>query len=232
MSVVVLGLTGLSLEREKACDLLDEEELKKFDAFSILKRKKSFLYGRLAAKKAVKTYFPKFLEKNIRIENSKESHCKVRPIALLRGGALPVGSLSISHSGELAASAFHPYKLIGIDLEKIEERDPSFFEMNFTFQERELLRYLDTKDQWVGMTLLWTAKEAMGKAIGKGLSLSTLSMESYLVSEEIISWIRNKNEFLHYFGRICVEGVPHLFSLRSEFFNLENQYVFTVALKS
>ncbi|MCK4844962.1 MAG: SDR family NAD(P)-dependent oxidoreductase, partial [Candidatus Heimdallarchaeota archaeon] len=74
-------------------------------------------------------------------------------------------NLSISHSGKYAIAAISKDP-IGIDIEKIEERKPSFYEEAFTENERKSI----SEDKILG-TQYWTVKEAVSKALGEGLNM-------------------------------------------------------------
>ncbi|MHA1419191.1 MAG: SDR family NAD(P)-dependent oxidoreductase [Candidatus Heimdallarchaeaceae archaeon] len=79
--------------------------------------------------------------------------------------------LSISHSENyaLAAVGSNP---IGIDIEKIEERNESFYKEAFTERERSTI----SNDKELG-TVYWTIKEAVSKALGEGLNISLHDIE-------------------------------------------------------
>ncbi|MGH9126489.1 MAG: beta-ketoacyl synthase N-terminal-like domain-containing protein [Acidimicrobiales bacterium] len=86
---------------------------------------------------------------------------------------LPEGSaVSIAHSGECAVAMVGDAGLVGIDIEAIEVRGPQFEATAFTEGERRLLDRLapagsGARAEWI--TRLWTAKEAVAKAVGTGL---------------------------------------------------------------
>ena len=55
---------------------------------------------------------------------------------------------------------------VGIDLERVEERSADFEMIAFTDEERRLLP-TEERDLWI--TRFWVAKEAVAKALGRGL---------------------------------------------------------------
>ena len=63
-------------------------------------------------------------------------------------------------------------KLVGVDLELIESRAPSFYKEIFTEAERKLI----SESAELG-TLYWTAKEAFSKAIGEGFHINFLDVQ-------------------------------------------------------
>jgi phosphopantetheine--protein transferase-like protein len=81
-------------------------------------------------------------------------------------------SISIAHSDGLAvavAGYCSEDQRLGIDIERIRPRRESFQRIAFNDYELTLLASLadSARDEWV--TRLWCAKEALAKALGKGL---------------------------------------------------------------
>lgn len=241
LSMALFRLDSHWITDKNLDSVLNINERNKFDSFKVQKRKETFFYGRLAAKAALQTYFPKFLKNEICIENSNKDHASVYPMVVFKQGVLPMGSVSISHSGNYAVASFHPLKNIGIDLEQVADRDGEFFNLNFTLQEKAMLRSLPDDLLYSAFTLLWTAKEAMSKAIGKGLTLSTMQMESFVDREKLLLFLNDKNKCLIYFGRIIENNIGNnignneerYFSLKSQFFlpiHDNKKYIFTTAM--
>ncbi|HDZ17112.1 MAG TPA: SDR family NAD(P)-dependent oxidoreductase [archaeon] len=79
--------------------------------------------------------------------------------------------LSISHSNEFSVAMISKNP-VGIDLELIESRSPSFYKEVFTESEREHILENDKLG-----TIYWTAKEAFSKAIGEGLHVNFRDIE-------------------------------------------------------
>ena len=98
-------------------------------------------------------------------------------------GRLPL-SLSISHRGDwgLAAVALSSGVCIGADLETVEPRDPALVRQFFT--EGEADRVAKTRGREAERTVarMWSAKEAVLKAMGLGLRHDTRDIE---VGDEI-----------------------------------------------
>lgn len=105
-----------------------------------------------------------------------------RPYASLGGMRLP-GCLSISHREGQAVSAWSSNANIGlgIDLETIEPRTDGFIKDYFTNAEQILTRGRQRERDAV---LIWSAKEAMLKALGTGLRLDTRSVEVLRIAAE------------------------------------------------
>jgi 4'-phosphopantetheinyl transferase len=162
---------------------LSPSENKEWNEFTSEKRKREWLAGRLACKKAVKNLYFKqtqiaLRECDIQISPSSGNPPQVN---------FPEIAISITHSEEWAgaiAVASHPVSLsVGIDLEKIRKPDPDWIEIAFQDQEKEC-----AKDQPWKFFQYWTAKEAALKALGLGLTipLTDLSIrETHQIGELI-----------------------------------------------
>jgi phosphopantetheine--protein transferase-like protein len=140
-----------------------------------LPRRAEWLLGRIAAKDAVRALlrsmgFEAICPADIEIATEEG----VRPVVAGRWPSQwgPAPHISIAHkSGRAVAFAGSPalYAGVGIDLERIEERPQSFFETAFTERERLILSDADDAQRALLSTRFWCAKEAVGKALGRGL---------------------------------------------------------------
>ena len=164
-------------------NFLSETELQKLAQMRFPRRREEWLLGRWTAKRllaAVEGRDPRAWQ----VENEADG----QPYVQADGERLP-GCLSISHRGGQAVCAWTsaPGVALGIDLERIEPRSPAFVRDYFTAAEQALIagaaRELDA-------VLLWSAKEAMLKALGKGLRLDTRAVEVLRIAnhEEIAGW--------------------------------------------
>jgi len=77
---------------------------------------------------------------------------------------------NISHSGNLVACALSTHTKIGLDIEKIKPYRDSH--LHAFFDERERRMILDAYDHHETFYDLWTRKEAVLKADGRGLTLA------------------------------------------------------------
>ena len=157
--------------------LLSPFEFQMFSAFRFQKRRDEWLMGRWTAKSLVQSqpaYHRIPLDK-IEIRNMPEG----APYILLQDGKLPGNCLSISHSDSLAfcALASGPDLQIGADLEKIEARVGNFAADYFTQAEQSLVDAHSSKSRDILITLIWSVKEAMLKALGVGLHWDTRQVE-------------------------------------------------------
>jgi len=171
-------------------NLLTEWERSYLDNLRVLKRRCDFLSGRLAAKKAIKDY----LNRNIiqKLNHLKFNDIEIRRLksgkpAIFIDNKLTKFLISISHSGPIATSIVcdrSDYKGIGIDIEKIERREESFF--NVAFNQNEITRIKDCKvlvaDKsktgiYAEATRFWVIKESILKSLGIGLNVDLKDIE-------------------------------------------------------
>ena len=142
------------------------------------KRRAEWLHGRWAAKSLLQKGHPACAQ--VSLAEIVIGHEPNRaPYAAWANGMRLPGCLSISHSGPLAASALAlaPHLRVGIDLEKIEARPAGFFEAYFTPRENAYLRSRPPEAEAEMLTLLWSAKESVLKALRTGLAQDTLRVE-------------------------------------------------------
>jgi 4'-phosphopantetheinyl transferase len=83
-------------------------------------------------------------------------------------------NFSISHSGQLVACAICRNEQIGVDLEQIKHVELEVFKEQMTAREWSLLQHLGTVDVFYTM---WTRKEAVVKAVGRGLHIPLRSFD-------------------------------------------------------
>lgn len=103
-------------------------------------------------------------------------------------------SFNISHSGEWVVCAISKEYQVGIDLEEKKDIDFCIYTKYFTTQENAMLSSAsDKKDTFY---FLWTRKEAVIKADGRGLSNPLRTLE---VTHDIVQ-INNKKWFLRDFA--------------------------------
>jgi phosphopantetheinyl transferase (holo-ACP synthase) len=144
--------------------LCDDEE-KAYASLVASKRRRDWLGGRLAAKLALAAELDSIGVRRplngIVIGNDLDG---VPTWRLLKPGDVPAWPISISHSAGLAAAAVHTGAArLGIDLEKVENRDPAWLEIAFHPDERGETATPEAA------TRLWTVKEAALKVLGLGL---------------------------------------------------------------
>lgn len=159
------------------------------------------------------------------IINSSGSIDRGRPMVINEFG--PIGSLSISHSNNLAASVFSKEYQVGIDIEQITSRSPAFYKYSFTKKEQELIGSDPTKADFIS-TLLWTAKESVLKAEGIGLSVPATRVESLISFQICQDFFQKKIKTISFMA--TYSGADN--GLRRKYFLTSkqvNNYILTVA---
>lgn len=73
-------------------------------------------------------------------------------------------SISITHTGKYVAIILHPTAAVGIDVEKISEKVER---VKTRFLSEMELSFIDVRSEKTQLALMWSAKEALYKIIGK-----------------------------------------------------------------
>jgi 4'-phosphopantetheinyl transferase len=161
----------------EASGVLTPAEFQKFSAFRFPKRRNEWFLGRYTGKALVHRIpaYHQFSLNQIEIDNTPEG----MPYLQLPGRASPEECLTISHSDHFSLCALSPGSKfrVGADLEKIEARTETFILDYFTTAERELVDTYPAETRAVAVTLIWSAKESMLKALGVGLRWDTRLVE-------------------------------------------------------
>jgi phosphopantetheinyl transferase len=138
-------------------------------------RQAEWLLGRFAAKDAVRSMLRKYHGLVIPpadIEIVKDEHGRPEPCGYWLNQIGYTPALSTSHSSRFAiaiAGRCDSHQHLGVDVQQIEPRSVDFEEVAFTSEERGLLAGLDDDARQEWLTRFWCAKEAVGKAVGRGL---------------------------------------------------------------
>jgi acyl transferase domain-containing protein/phosphopantetheinyl transferase len=138
------------------------------------KRRYEWLLGRVAAKEALRRLLQRRLgialaPADIEIVPDANGRPQVVGAWRERLGVRPV--VSIAHSGGVAAAlaALDSRVLVGIDIELVNPERDGFEALAFAPDERQLVSTLDADARREWQLRMWCAKEAAGKAIGRGL---------------------------------------------------------------
>jgi 4'-phosphopantetheinyl transferase len=171
------------------------------------------------------------------------AYCRTRPELLVFGTgshgkpfllepSIPI-QFNLSHSGELAAIVITPNMRCGIDIEKIrhEISDQAIAERFFCKRENEWLRCLPENQRIQGFYRLWSVKESILKADGKGLSIplsdidtsEMLSRKSSVVSlpggnPQLSLWVEEVAVDEGYTCALAVEGAAPKIRIQQERF--------------
>jgi len=147
---------------------LTASERKVFDDRPIPEGQDDFIVGRIALKDGLRSMLKTsdFYLYPIEFDTRYDENGK--PYVLWTDGRPmdPPLQVSLAHKNQKGAAIItdHP---VGIDIECIEEKDPSFWDLAFTQDEQELLKA--QPDPTYAAIQFWVAKEAYGKMLGTGL---------------------------------------------------------------
>lgn len=171
-----------SNEENLPSGLLSTAEMERWNSFRFEKRRREWLLGRWTAKNLVQEVL---LQKTgeclplncIEINSASDGAPEISLRAVIHDTyAREVAfSLSISHSHDAAFCALldKPGWSIGADLERVEKRPPNFSEEYFTSEELARLNELPAELRDPYITVVWSAKEAVVKALRSGLTVET-----------------------------------------------------------
>lgn len=158
-----------------AYDYLTDAELARFQKLKVTKRRTDWLLGRWTAKRLLQTVLwhkdgvtlPLDM---IAISNDADGvpNCRL-PIANCQ---LSI-SISHAHGRAFVAAIEKPHAPIGADMELIRPRPAGFADAYFTSAELALGQGLGDEERAIWETAVWSAKEAVLKALHLGLSVDT-----------------------------------------------------------
>ena len=153
------------------------------------KRRIDWLLGRCCAKDAVRTLVRRhcgvaLYPADIEIIPDAQGSPRVEGAWTKKLGVQPVVSISHSGGSAVALAALKADHLVGIDIEAVNPARDGFENLAFTAQEREIVAGLPDHQRREWLVRLWCAKEAVGKALGRGLSHGLQSLEVMQVEPE------------------------------------------------
>ncbi|HBV97550.1 MAG: 4'-phosphopantetheinyl transferase [Peptococcaceae bacterium BICA1-7] len=141
---------------------LHDQELKYYNTLEFEKRIRSYLMGRFTAKQAVAALTGRENLTDILIQPG----IFTQPVVV--SGCQNI-QVSITHCDDFgAALAFPEAHPLGIDIEKINPNNADVLEKHITGAEKEIMGSCPFSF-YAGLTLLWTAKEALSKVLKTGL---------------------------------------------------------------
>jgi acyl transferase domain-containing protein/phosphopantetheinyl transferase len=149
---------------------------------AVAKRRRDWLLGRAVAKDAVRElvrrrFGLRLCPADVEVLPDEHGRPEVRGAWAERLGEAPVVSIAHSNGVAVALAALAPDHRIGIDIESVSRRRPGFEEAAFTAKEREIVASLSDERRLEWYLRLWCAKEAAGKALGRGLADGLHAME-------------------------------------------------------
>jgi phosphopantetheine--protein transferase-like protein len=160
-------------------------------------RQRQWLYGRVAAKDAVRLWAVERQQGEMlhpaafEISSDERGRPFVKPSALLASPPL----LSISHCENRAIAVAHE-RVVGIDLERIAAREANVVEAFASAKEREMICKFPSQERAAWITRLWCAKEAAGKLLGVGLEGKPLALQATEMTEDGKIVIANEGEIV------------------------------------
>ena len=172
--------------------LLGPDERALFDALRTDKGRHDWLLGRWTAKRLVQAVAQRAgrvvpLDR-IAIGNRASGE----PTATLRDDPRTALTLSLSHSHGFALCAVLPAadRPLGIDLERVTPRPAGFLADYATPAEQALVAGTPAERRDLHVTAIWSAKEAVLKALHKGLSVDTRAVSCLidLAGREPFEW--------------------------------------------
>ncbi|WP_158633515.1 type I polyketide synthase [Tautonia sociabilis] len=132
------------------------------------------LWGRIAAKEAARRLWlaeggPAVYPADLTIEPDPTGRPRLRSRLEPERDDLPAVSIAHTEGVAVGLSCRDPFAFVGIDVEPIVPRSPSFEDLAFSPAERSLLDRFPREDRAGWIARLWCAKEALGKATGLGM---------------------------------------------------------------
>jgi 4'-phosphopantetheinyl transferase EntD len=153
-------LNQTAYDNAKKC--LDIKEEDYYSSLKFDRRRRSYILGKYVAKQAICAYSKDDI-KNINIFKGVFN----QPIAKCINKQNV--QVTITHSNNFGgAIAFPELVPMGIDIEKIDSDNTNVIEAELTNREKELIKNLPCNYD-KSMTLLWTIKESLSKALKTGL---------------------------------------------------------------
>lgn len=169
---VDIWVTSLALTKEQehaARLLLSHDELDRADRFMSAVHRARFTAARATLRRLISMYVqtpPHELSFNYG-EHKKPSLAHPNSYEL---------EFNLSHSEDIALYAFTKSHPLGIDIEKIRASfDPALAKRFFSSLEYDSLLHLPEREQNDSFYRIWSRKEALIKAVGKGLSIPLAS---------------------------------------------------------
>ena len=159
-------------------DFLSTPELQTYTGLRFPKRRREWLLGRWTAKQLLRRSLAAYRSLPLSAISVIADPDGAPYLAVDREGRLPA-SLSISHRGGRAFCALSPAfsPSIGADIEHVEPRAAVFVNDFFTESEAARVWACSEAVRDVLITVIWSAKEAVLKALREGLRMDTRSVE-------------------------------------------------------
>ncbi len=189
---------------------------------AVAKRRDDFLRGRMVAKQLLAAIVPGATATDFEILPDDRGVPQVE-----RAGGEGVGlSLSISHTtGVAAAAAVELPATVGIDVERWMSNPELIIGDYFTSEEQALLEPLQGEAYVRRATAIWSAKEAVSKAVGEGLRIAATSLVVREISLQardgwnelsieirvgaplrVVAWMQERSEYVITVAAVVPQG--------------------------
>lgn len=166
-------------------EYFDYNEIESLDQYKLQKRKCEFIYSRIASKIAISNF--------IGIDDYKRIHilkgCLNQPIVKIDNYFDNI-EISLSHNNNsVVAISFKEDFPCGIDIEEIKEKNTKIIYEVLTNNEKNLIDEYSKEKKEIYTTNIWTAKEAVSKALKLGFSsgFEILEVENIDFDSEFIN---------------------------------------------
>lgn len=189
LHVCMLGYSQLANNLDDYLHLDEKDYLK---TLKYEQRIRSYLLGRYAAKKAVAALLDDDHLTKIQIINGVFN----QPV-ILHDSPIRI-QVSLTHCDDLAAAiAFPEIMILGIDIEKINSRLTRTVEAELTSSEKLIAARLScTYESFV--TIIWTLKESLSKALKTGLAVPLHLLEVKNIEDKDGYWVSSFTNFPQY----------------------------------
>ena len=208
---------------------LTPDEIDRLGYLRFPKRRAEWLQGRWTIKYLLRHSHPPFADlspRSVQVKNEPEGMPYFEDVNSLNPLAV---NISISHRDHYAFCALTPNVdlKIGADIELIESRPPSFLEDFFTPAEYQqgVVYHGRQRDLW--FTLVWSLKESMLKALGKGLRLDTRCVEIRDIGDNLPVKACEVNNWQ--IAHLVYEGEPE--TLWCAWWRKQDRFVYTMAAR-
>ncbi len=191
---------------------LPENHQKRVTKFRFSKDKQASLLGKLLLKNVLDTFFPKISLNDIKYTEYKKPYIEEE------------FSFNISHSGDYVLLAYALSKIpIGVDIEKMDEKmEVESFNSILTFEEKSRIK--KSKIPYKTFYDIWTIKEAVSKADGRGLHfpLQEIQIKEDYINMEQNTWFYKKMKIASTYNChvICADN----FEVDHRIIEVENLY--------
>lgn len=188
----------------EAAHWLHPEEYERFREFAYERRAHDYLRGRYAVKQAVRAMYPDLAATDIHVESG------IFQQPVLSSPLSERVDVSISHTPELSAAvAFPGGHPLAIDVESVNEENREVLLSQISPDEQSRLSAVGGFSELERLTALWTAKEALSKALGCGMTTPFRLFEVSEIEAHEAYFVARFEHFMQY-RAMCFRcaGVP------------------------